>query len=38
MERQNMFHQEKEYKELADLSEKIGAMLWGIIAKLKNQP
>lgn len=26
---------EKEYKELIDLTEKIGAMLWGIIRKLK---
>jgi len=27
---------EKEYKELMDLSEKIGAMLWGIISKIKS--
>lgn len=26
---------EEEYKNLLDLAEKIGAMLWGIISKLK---
>ena len=28
----------KRYEELMDLADKIGAMLWGIISKIKNKP